>query len=55
MTNWRDAAREALRRVPAIDLGHYPTPVEELRRLRGAIELAARTEAIFLGPTYTVH
>lgn len=37
MTNWRDAAREALRRVPAIDLGHYPTPVEELRRLRGAI------------------
>jgi 1-aminocyclopropane-1-carboxylate deaminase/D-cysteine desulfhydrase-like pyridoxal-dependent ACC family enzyme len=32
------AALEALRALPALSLGHYPTPIEEMARLRGALE-----------------
>jgi 1-aminocyclopropane-1-carboxylate deaminase/D-cysteine desulfhydrase-like pyridoxal-dependent ACC family enzyme len=33
----RDAALAALRAVPSLSLGHYPTPVEELEHFRGAL------------------
>ena len=35
-------AREALEALPFVELGHYPTPVDELARLRAALGLPAR-------------
>lgn len=41
MTSIRNA-RERLEALPAVRLGHLPTPVEELSRLRAAIGMGAR-------------
>src|SRR5262245_39549280 len=36
------AARERLEAIPSISLGHFPSPVDELARLRDAIGMKAR-------------
>jgi 1-aminocyclopropane-1-carboxylate deaminase/D-cysteine desulfhydrase-like pyridoxal-dependent ACC family enzyme len=38
----RAAGLAALARLPVADFGHYPTPIDELRRFRAALELAPR-------------
>lgn len=48
------AALDALRRVPSLTLGHYPTPIEELDGLRAALPgaprlLVKRDDAISFG------
>lgn len=37
-----DAARKRLESIPSVSLGHLPTPIDELARLREAIGLKAR-------------
>lgn len=41
MTDLR-AARERLEAIPSISLGHFPSPIDELARLRDAIGMKAR-------------
>ena len=36
------AARTTLEALPSVQLGHYPTPIDELNRLRSAIGMKAR-------------
>ena len=45
MTTDLQTARDRLESLPAVQLGHLPSPVDELKRLRNAIGLKARLVA----------
>ena len=48
------AALDALRALPALSLGHYPTPIEELARLRQALAGAAAQDSSLAIPRLLV-
>ena len=50
---WDSAVVPADARPAPVVLGSWPTPLEPAPRLAAAVGLAARTEGIFLDPTYT--